>query len=50
MKSIAIGGAVFFSKDGKLATEIVFAGYGIVAPKDGDQEEYDSYVHLGRAR
>ena len=37
---------VFFSKDGKLATEIVFAGYGIVAPKDGDQEEYDSYVHL----
>lgn len=25
---------------------IVFAGYGIVAPKDGDQAEYDSYVHL----
>lgn len=37
---------VFFSKEGKLATEVVFAGYGIVAPKDGDQEEYDSYVHL----
>ena len=38
---------VFFSKDGELTlTEVVFAGYGIVAPKDGDQEEYDSYVHL----
>ncbi len=38
---------VFFSKGGKLPeTEIVFAGYGIVAPKNGDQAEYDSYVHL----
>ena len=37
---------VFFSKEGELASEVVFAGYGIVAPKDGDQEEYDSYVHL----
>jgi len=38
---------VFFSKDGFVPpTEVVFAGYGIVAPKDGDQQEYDSYVHL----
>ncbi len=38
---------VFFSKDGPVPpTEVVFAGYGIVAPKEGDQEEYDSYVHL----
>ncbi len=38
---------VFFSKGGIVEpTEVVFAGYGIVAPKDGDQEEYDSYVHL----
>ena len=27
-------------------SEIVFAGYGIVAPEKGDFEEYDSYVHL----
>lgn len=27
-------------------TGVVFAGYGIVAPADGDQKEYDSYVHL----
>ena len=27
-------------------TEIVFAGYGIVAPPQGSEEEYDSYVHL----
>lgn len=27
-------------------TEIVFAGYGIVAPAKGEFEEYDSYVHL----
>ncbi|MBT5378994.1 MAG: M28 family peptidase [Opitutae bacterium] len=27
-------------------TEIVFAGYGLVAPKAGKHEEYDSYVHL----
>ena len=25
---------------------VVFGGYGIVAPKTEDQEEYDSYVHL----
>ncbi len=38
---------IFFSKDGVVEPkEVVFAGYGIVAPKDGDQEEYDSYVHL----
>jgi Tol biopolymer transport system component/biopolymer transport protein ExbD len=27
-------------------TEVVFAGYGIVAPAKGEFEEYDSYVHL----
>lgn len=27
-------------------TDIVFAGYGIVAPQQGSEEEYDSYVHL----
>ena len=27
-------------------SEIVFAGYGIVAPEKEDFEEYDSYVHL----
>ena len=27
-------------------TDIVFAGYGIVAPAKSDFEEYDSYVHL----
>jgi len=26
--------------------EVVFAGYGISAPKSDEQEEYDSYVHL----
>lgn len=36
-----------FSKTGPIdAAPVVFAGYGIVAPKDGDNEEYDSYVHL----
>lgn len=36
-----------FSKTGQIdAAPVVFAGYGIVAPKDGDNEEYDSYVHL----
>lgn len=38
---------VAFSKTGPVhPTEITFAGYGIVAPQDGEQEEYDSYVHL----
>lgn len=38
---------IFFSKDGIIeAAEIVFAGYGIVAPGDDGQPEYDSYVHL----
>ena len=38
---------VVFSKTGDFPeAEIVFAGYGIVAPQEGDQEEYDSYVHL----
>jgi len=27
-------------------TEVVFAGYGIVTPQQGSEEEYDSYVHL----
>ena len=38
---------VAFTKNGEVEpTEIVFAGYGIVAPKDGANNEYDSYVHL----
>ncbi|MFN9627184.1 MAG: M20/M25/M40 family metallo-hydrolase [Planctomycetota bacterium] len=36
-----------FSKSNEIEpTSVVFAGYGIVAPADGDQKEYDSYVHL----
>lgn len=36
-----------FSKTGDIpASEVVFAGYGIVAPQDGELAEYDSYVHL----
>ncbi|MEQ1904788.1 MAG: M20/M25/M40 family metallo-hydrolase [Pirellulaceae bacterium] len=36
-----------FSKTGSIgATDVVFAGYGIVAPEDGDIKAYDSYVHL----
>lgn len=36
-----------FSKTGDIETsEIVFAGYGIVAPATDGQAEYDSYVHL----
>ncbi len=27
-------------------TEVVYAGYGIIAPAKKDYEEYDSYVHL----
>ncbi|MFN3191038.1 MAG: M28 family peptidase [Aureliella sp.] len=38
---------VFFSKEGDVEpTEVVCAGYGIVAPSEGGHEEYDSYVHL----
>ena len=38
---------VAFSKTGEVADSgVVFAGYGLVAPKDGKNEEYDSYVHL----
>ncbi len=38
---------VVFSKTGEIpATEVVFAGYGLVAPREGDQAEYDSYVHF----
>ena len=36
-----------FSASGTLdPEEIVFAGYGIVAPGSDDKEEYDSYTHL----
>ena len=36
-----------FSKTGDVAeSEVVFAGYGIAAPQDEDNEEYDSFVHL----
>ncbi len=36
-----------FSKTGRFGPAgVVFAGYGIVAPADGSQEEYDSYAHL----
>ncbi|MFP6596443.1 MAG: M28 family peptidase, partial [Candidatus Hydrogenedentota bacterium] len=36
-----------FSQTGKVEpTEIVFAGYGIQAPGEGEVPEYDSFVHL----
>ncbi len=36
-----------YSKTGEIAeSEVVFAGYGIKAPKTEDFEEYDSYVHV----
>jgi Tol biopolymer transport system component len=36
-----------FSETGAVAAApVVFAGYGIAAPQDGDHEEYDSFVHL----
>ncbi len=36
-----------FSKNGRAdASEIVFAGYGIKAPKSAEFDEYDSFVHL----
>lgn len=36
-----------FSRTGAAApADVVFAGYGVVAPKDGDNAEYDSYAHL----
>ena len=38
---------LFFSEDGHVdATDVVFAGYGIVAPKSDSQPAYDSYTHL----
>ena len=38
---------VGFSSTGEVSpAPVVFAGYGIVAPADEGQEEYDSYVHL----
>jgi Tol biopolymer transport system component/Zn-dependent M28 family amino/carboxypeptidase len=36
-----------FSRTGAAApADVVFAGYGITAPKDGANGEYDSYAHL----
>ncbi len=36
-----------FSRTGAAASgDVVFAGYGLKAPKDGDNAEYDSYAHL----
>lgn len=36
-----------FSQTGRFGpAEIVFAGYGIVAPEDSSQLQYDSYAHL----
>ncbi|MFK7820225.1 MAG: M28 family peptidase [Planctomycetaceae bacterium] len=36
-----------FSANGEVAEAgVVFGGYGLVAPKKGDLEEYDSFVHL----
>lgn len=38
---------VFFSREGQVdPAEVVCAGYGIVAPAEEGQSEYDSYVHL----
>lgn len=36
-----------FSGNAKIdPTEVIFAGYGLVAPKAGKHKEYDSFVHL----
>ncbi|HMO15230.1 MAG TPA: M28 family peptidase [Pirellulaceae bacterium] len=36
-----------FSQAGSFeASDVVFAGYGIAAEKDGNQDAYDSFVHL----
>lgn len=38
---------LFFSEDGHVdPTDVVFAGYGIVAPEVKGQAAYDSYTHL----
>lgn len=37
---------VTLSKSGTFEGEAVFAGYGLSLEKSGDQEGYDSYVHL----
>ncbi|MDZ4849168.1 MAG: M28 family peptidase [Pirellulaceae bacterium] len=38
---------IVFSKTGEIdSAEVVFAGYGLVAPREDSQAEYDSYVHL----
>ncbi len=39
-----------FSRDGETELAgVVFAGYGLQVPAAGDQDEYDSYVHLNVA-
>jgi Tol biopolymer transport system component/Zn-dependent M28 family amino/carboxypeptidase len=36
-----------FSRTGAAqSADVVFAGYGVTAPSDGDNAEYDSYAHL----
>src|SRR5690606_6934808 len=36
-----------FTRTGEISPRpVVFAGYGIVAPAEGEHQEYDSYVHL----
>ena len=36
-----------YSKTGPIEqAPVIFAGYGLVAPAEGAQDEYDSYVHL----
>jgi Tol biopolymer transport system component len=47
LKSDADWRPLSFSRTGAAApADVVFAGYGILAPKDGDNAEYDSYAHL----
>lgn len=43
----AVWRPIAFSKTGSVGfSEVAFAGYGIVAPEDGDQAAYDSYGDL----
>jgi Tol biopolymer transport system component len=35
-----------FSGSGNVSGKVSFAGYGIVAPGEGDKDGYDSFVHL----
>ena len=47
LKSDADWRPLSFSRTGVAApADVVFAGYGLTAPKDGDNGEYDSYAHL----